>query len=277
MIGAFRQNEAKAFGRSAALPTGQNMARLTAARDRRKSREPQDRAVRGGLKAGREEYTVLQLPQTAMVSYSALLSVLPLLAGVNAAAVDKRQSASFAVTGGTKVAIRDAAPVGISCVKPNFEVLSDDIGMSSSPSLVMSRMSAPPLNVSRISMLQLELPLEFASAVPLSMWKTSSAADTRDRASYDPSLTTPVKYTVPSAGAAPNALTYGPSFFDLAGALKGPTTVGFNRQKANLTNVIAAAQQASSRMPNLDAFELGNEPECKSLLVIVTNRSLQQQ
>jgi hypothetical protein len=27
--------------------------------------------------------------------------------------------------------------------------------------------------------------------------------------------------------------------------------------------MIAAAQQASSRMPNLFAFELGNEPECQ--------------
>ncbi len=101
---------------------------------------------------------------------------------------------------------------------------------------------------------------------PLSkyQWVHLHGAEGRDRASYDPSLTDPVKYTVPSAGAAPSTLTYGPSFFDLAGQLKGPTTVGLNRQKANLTNVIAAAQQASNRMPNLYGIELGNEPECMS-------------
>jgi len=93
-----------------------------------------------------------------------------------------------------------------------------------------------------------------------------SLADRRDRATYDPSLTTPVKYTVASAGAAPDTLTYGPSFYDLAGSLKGPTTVGFNRRLNNLTNVISAAKVASSKMANLDAFELGNEPECEGFV-----------
>jgi hypothetical protein len=61
-------------------------------------------------------HDLLQFFLIKMVSYTVLFSLLPLLAGVNAAAVDKRQSASFSVTGGTKVAIRDAAPVGISYV-----------------------------------------------------------------------------------------------------------------------------------------------------------------
>jgi len=68
---------------------------------------------------------------------------------------------------------------------------------------------------------------------------------------------------VASAGAAPETLIYGPSFFDLAGGLNGPTTVGLNRRLNNLTNVISAAQVASSRISNLDALELGNEPECR--------------
>jgi hypothetical protein len=49
-----------------------------------------------------------------MVSYTALLSLLPLLAVANGAAVNTRQSISYPVTGGTKVAVKDAAPVGIS-------------------------------------------------------------------------------------------------------------------------------------------------------------------
>jgi len=51
-----------------------------------------------------------------MIAYTTLLSVLPLLAVVNGAAVDKRQSTTFAINGGTKVAVKDAAPVGISYV-----------------------------------------------------------------------------------------------------------------------------------------------------------------
>lgn len=82
-------------------------------------------------------------------------------------------------------------------------------------------------------------------------------------------MTSAVSYTVPSAGAAPNSLTYGPSFFDLAGKLSGPTTIGINRRLNNLTNGIAAAKQAVSAMNNLYAFELGNEPDrkCRSWLV----------
>jgi len=49
-----------------------------------------------------------------MVSCTALLTLLPFIATVNSAAVNKRQSISYAVTGGIKVPVRDAAPVGIS-------------------------------------------------------------------------------------------------------------------------------------------------------------------
>ncbi|OCF42885.1 hypothetical protein I317_03236 [Kwoniella heveanensis CBS 569] len=84
---------------------------------------------------------------------------------------------------------------------------------------------------------------------------------TQDRATYDPTLTSAVDYTVASAGAAPATLRYGPSFFDLAGALEGPVTIGVNRRLNNINNSIAAAKEALQRVPTLYAFELGNEPD----------------
>lgn len=42
-------------------------------------------------------------------------------------------------------------------------------------------------------------------------------------------------------------------------------TVGLNRRLNNQVNTIAAATQALSSMTNLEAIELGNEPNCKSL------------
>lgn len=38
---------------------------------------------------------------------------------------------------------------------------------------------------------------------------------------------------------------------------------GLNRGHDDITNTIAAAKVAKSRMSNLRAIELGNEPECK--------------
>ena len=85
----------------------------------------------------------------------------------------------------------------------------------------------------------------------------------RDRATYDPSLESAVNYTVASPADAPASLTYGPSFFDLAGEFSGDVTVGLNRQLNNQTASLAASVEAKRKLRNLFAFELGNEPECK--------------
>lgn len=90
----------------------------------------------------------------------------------------------------------------------------------------------------------------------------------RDRATYDASLTTAVNYTVASSTDAPTSLTYGPSFFTLAAAMKGDVTVGLNRQLNNQANTLAAAVKAKGVMPNLLSIELGNEPECQLILSI---------
>lgn len=39
--------------------------------------------------------------------------------------------------------------------------------------------------------------------------------------------------------------------------------LGLNRRLNNQTNTIAAAKLAKSEMTNLNAIELGNEPNCK--------------
>ncbi|KAH8107834.1 hypothetical protein BXZ70DRAFT_1003265 [Cristinia sonorae] len=84
---------------------------------------------------------------------------------------------------------------------------------------------------------------------------------TQDRATYNPNLASAVNYTVATPADAPASLTYGPSFFTLAGQLKGDVTVGLNRQLNNQAASLAAAVQAKKTMGNLFAFELGNEPE----------------
>ncbi|TCD67081.1 hypothetical protein EIP91_000594 [Steccherinum ochraceum] len=84
---------------------------------------------------------------------------------------------------------------------------------------------------------------------------------TQDRATYDPTLTSAVNYTVASPADAPASLTYGPPFFTLAGQLQGDVTLGLNRQLNNQAASLAAAVQAKKSMSNLFAFELGNEPE----------------
>ncbi|WVQ85122.1 hypothetical protein IAT38_007287 [Cryptococcus sp. DSM 104549] len=50
-------------------------------------------------------------------------------------------------------------------------------------------------------------------------------------------------------------------FFDLAGKLGRPTTIGLNRRLNNLNNTIDAAKVAVKKMKNLNAIELGNEPD----------------
>lgn len=69
-------------------------------------------------------------------------------------------------------------------------------------------------------------------------------------------------YTVASTGDAPSTLTFGPSFFDLAATYSGEVIIGLNRRLNNIANTVAAAKIAKSKMSNLDAIELGNEPNC---------------
>ena len=86
----------------------------------------------------------------------------------------------------------------------------------------------------------------------------------RDRATFDPHLTSAVNYTVASPVDAPDSLTFGPPFITLASQLKGQVTMGLNRQLNNQSASLAAAVLAQQKMPNLFAIELGNEPECLS-------------
>ncbi|KAJ3535347.1 hypothetical protein NM688_g6992 [Phlebia brevispora] len=84
---------------------------------------------------------------------------------------------------------------------------------------------------------------------------------TQDRATFDPTLSTAVNYTVASPADAPDSLTFGPPFITLASQLKGPVTMGLNRQLNNQTASLGAAILAKDQMTNLFAIELGNEPE----------------
>ncbi|KAJ6180572.1 hypothetical protein N7519_011033 [Penicillium mononematosum] len=83
---------------------------------------------------------------------------------------------------------------------------------------------------------------------------------TQDRATYDSSSTEAVTYTVASPGAAPETLTYGPSFISLAATYAGEVIIGLNRRLDDITNTISAAILAQSKMKNLYSIELGNEP-----------------
>ncbi|KAL2186393.1 glycoside hydrolase family 79 protein [Thermothelomyces heterothallicus CBS 203.75] len=84
---------------------------------------------------------------------------------------------------------------------------------------------------------------------------------TQDRASYDPSTSAYVVYSVANPADAPTSLTFGPRFMTLAGTYPGSVVVGLNRGKNNINNTIAAAEVAVSEVTNLLAIELGNEPE----------------
>ncbi|KAF5004573.1 hypothetical protein FDECE_8936 [Fusarium decemcellulare] len=83
---------------------------------------------------------------------------------------------------------------------------------------------------------------------------------TGDRATYDASSSQAVTYTVADPKDAPSSLTYGPSFISLAAQYSGKVTLGLNRRLNNLSNTIAAAALAKKEMGNLQAIELGNEP-----------------
>ncbi|CDM30448.1 CAZyme family GH79 [Penicillium roqueforti] len=83
---------------------------------------------------------------------------------------------------------------------------------------------------------------------------------TQDRAIYNSSSTEAVTYTVASTGAAPETLTYGPSFISLAAGYAGEVIIGLNRRLGDILNTISAALLAQSKMNNLYSIELGNEP-----------------
>ncbi|PWY66795.1 hypothetical protein BO94DRAFT_528486 [Aspergillus sclerotioniger CBS 115572] len=83
---------------------------------------------------------------------------------------------------------------------------------------------------------------------------------TQDRATYNASLLSAVSYSVDSPDDAPETLTFGDSFMDIAAAYEGTVTLGLNRRLDNVSNTIAAAKIAKSRIANLYAIELGNEP-----------------
>ncbi|KAK4182482.1 beta-glucuronidase [Podospora australis] len=83
---------------------------------------------------------------------------------------------------------------------------------------------------------------------------------TQDRASYDARSSAAVTYSVSNPADAPMTLTYGPRFIDLAATYPGRLIIGFNRRLNNLANTIAAARLAYQKIKNLEAIELGNEP-----------------
>lgn len=82
-----------------------------------------------------------------------------------------------------------------------------------------------------------------------------------DRALYDGEQKAPSSYKLQPGVHVPKQLTFGSNFIELAASLKGPTTLGLNRESNNFTNVAEAIAQALLKMDNLYAFELGNEPE----------------
>lgn len=100
--------------------------------------------------------------------------------------------------------------------------------------------------------------LESALVHPLSF---RIGGTTQDRALYDGEQKAPSSYKLQPGVHVPKQLTFGSNFIELAASLKGPTTLGLNRESNNFTNVAEAIAQALLKMDNLYAFELGNEPE----------------
>ncbi|KAL2823214.1 hypothetical protein BDW59DRAFT_180787 [Aspergillus cavernicola] len=83
---------------------------------------------------------------------------------------------------------------------------------------------------------------------------------TQDRATYDASSANAVTYSVSDPADAPATLTYGPSFISLAAEYSGSVVLGLNRRLNDIANTISAASLAVREMGNLNAIELGNEP-----------------
>ncbi|GKZ26880.1 hypothetical protein AbraCBS73388_003269 [Aspergillus brasiliensis] len=69
-----------------------------------------------------------------------------------------------------------------------------------------------------------------------------------------------ISYSVDSPDDAPESLTFGDSFMEIAAAYEGAVTIGLNRRLNNINNTIAAAKVAKSNIATLYAIELGNEP-----------------
>ncbi|KAK8846543.1 hypothetical protein IAR55_005629 [Kwoniella newhampshirensis] len=160
-----------------------------------------------------------------MLSTVTLFTLLGALSSTASAAVITRAAnPTFDLTTGAQTAIKDPAPVALSL---EFFAFPGYVGLSATEQCLTN--------------------LDNAAGAPT---RVRIGGTTQDRATFSPSLTSAVNYTVPSAGAAPATLNYGPS----------PTTIGLNRRLANLNNSIVAAQQAVAKMDNLYAFELGNEP-----------------
>ncbi|TLS27910.1 hypothetical protein PpBr36_01486 [Pyricularia pennisetigena] len=88
---------------------------------------------------------------------------------------------------------------------------------------------------------------------------------TQDRATFDPNSQAYVTYSVANPADAPKNLTFGPALVDLAAKYGGSVVMGLNRGRNDLQNTIAAAKTVAERMGgdrgNLQAIELGNEPE----------------
>jgi hypothetical protein len=95
---------------------------------------------------------------------------------------------------------------------------------------------------------------------------------TQDRALYDASTSAYVVYSVASPADAPSTLTFGSKFMTLANTYAGSVVMGLNRGKNQLANTIAAAKVAVAEMRNLLAVELGNEPECKPVSLLLPAR-----
>lgn len=57
----------------------------------------------------------------------------------------------------------------------------------------------------------------------------------------------------------------------LAAEYSGSVVLGLNRRLSNIENTISAASVAVSEMGNLNAIELGNEPNCRFTLPLSTH------
>ncbi|AFR94233.2 hypothetical protein J008_02075 [Cryptococcus neoformans] len=174
-----------------------------------------------------------------MLPTNTLFSVLLSLAVASAAVVPRDASASFDLNSGSGTAVKDPAPVAVSIEFFAFPGYVQDLDTTS----------------------QCLTNLDHAAGAAT---RVRIGGTTQDRATYDPTSSSAVNYYVADPADAPANLTYGPSFFDLASKLNGPTTIGLNRRLNNINNTIAAAEQAVKTMDNLYAIELGNEPDLYS-------------
>lgn len=135
------------------------------------------------------------------------------------------KSNTFDVSSGVQTPVLDAAPVGLSCVLSTPPSLYDSadrlfVASTSSPCQGTYRMSPSRRGVSQTSMRGQGLQRGCGSeGLPSELYLTrvrNQVDQSRDRATYDPSLTSAAKYTIPSPGGAPLNLTYGPSCVHLS-------------------------------------------------------------